>query len=89
MGFLPKKWLNRIWGVEQPKTQFAKPLECDACHIARANGSDACWEHHAAHLRAHTYHVGHEMNWSSGIDGVDSNVESSPMPGRVSATSIH
>ena len=69
MGFLPKKWLNKLWGVTDPGTRIAKPLDCAACHVARANGSDACWEHHNAHPRAHTYHMGHEIAWGSGLDG--------------------
>ena len=70
MGFLPKKWLAKLWGVNDPGRKFAKPIDCDACRIARANGSDACWEHHVHHPRPHLYRAGHEVNWGSGLDAM-------------------
>ena len=69
MGFIPKKILHAIWGVRQPKQRLDAPIDCSACRIARMNGGDACWEHHEKHPRAHTYHMGHEANWGSGLDG--------------------
>ncbi len=65
MGFLPKKLLRALWGVQQPATTLAQPLDCDACAVARQAGSDACFEHHAAHARPHTYSIGHQVEWGS------------------------
>jgi hypothetical protein len=67
MGFLPKKWLRSLWGVEQPTTVFAKPIDCESCRIARQAGNDACPEH-AHHVRPHTYHLGHEVEWGGVFD---------------------
>ena len=88
MGFLPKKWLAKLWAVRDPGTKMANGLDCDACHIARANGSDACWEHHVKHPRPHLYRAGHQVGWGSGLDGGDS-ADRGDFPSRTSATSIH
>jgi hypothetical protein len=70
MGFLPKKWLANLWGVNDPGRSFASPIDCEYCRVARANGSDACWEHHVHHPRPHLYRAGHEINWGSGLDSM-------------------
>lgn len=65
MGFLPKKWLRALWGVQQPRSEFAPPIDCAGCREARAEGRDACEVHGAHHPRPHTYSMGHEIRWSS------------------------
>lgn len=67
MGFLPKKWLSALWGVNQPKTRLDPPIDCAECRIARRNGGDACYVHGEHHLRPHTYDVGHEVQWGDGV----------------------
>jgi hypothetical protein len=67
MGFLPKKWLRALWGVNQPTTELAPPIDCQSCRIARQAGGDACVEH-AHHARPHTYHLGHEVEWGGVFD---------------------
>jgi hypothetical protein len=67
MAFLSKKWLRALWGVEQPSTKIAEPIDCDACRIARRAGGDACDEH-AHHVRPHTYDVGHDVEWGGVFD---------------------
>ncbi|MGZ3421937.1 MAG: hypothetical protein ACXVEF_37270 [Polyangiales bacterium] len=67
MGFLPKKWLRALWGVNQPATQLAPPIDCERCRIARQSGVDACPEHRH-HLRPHLYRMGHEVQWGGVFD---------------------
>ena len=69
MGFLSKKILRKLWGVNDPGIEMAAPIDSDDCRDARMAGKDACSVHHVHHPRAHTYHVGHEMNWGSGLSG--------------------
>lgn len=71
MGFLPRKWLRTLWGVSQPSTRMAEPIDCDMCRIARQNGGDACYEHGEKHARAHTYRMGHEVDWGGVFDRPD------------------
>jgi hypothetical protein len=87
MGFLPKKWLAKLWGVNDPGRTFAAPIDCDSCRIARANGGDACWEHHVHHPRPHLYRAGHEINWGSGLDGIG-DTNDYVMPSRVSGSEV-
>lgn len=68
MGFLKKNWLRKLWGVSEPTTQIAAPIDCDACREARSRGLDACETHHAAHVRPHTYEIGHEVEWGSPLN---------------------
>jgi hypothetical protein len=68
-----KKLLHSLWGVDQPTTEMAPPLDCERCRVARMNGKDACFEHHNAHPRAHTYHIGGGLSWGSGLDQVGDN----------------
>jgi len=68
MAFLPKKWLAALWGVSQPEVELTPELDCQPCHVARIAGKDACPQHHAQHLRPHVYHMGHEIDWGSGLD---------------------
>jgi hypothetical protein len=68
MGFLPKKWLRSLWGVEQPRAQFDPPIDCDDCRRLRAAGKDACAVHGVHHPRPHVYSMGHELGWGSGLD---------------------
>lgn len=65
MGFLPKKWLRKLWGVTDVTTQVAAPIDCDACRSARARGLDACETHGIKHPRPHTYDMGHDVTWGS------------------------
>jgi hypothetical protein len=87
MGFLPKKWLSKLWGVTEPPRLLDKPIDCDACRIARANGGDACWEHHVHHRRPHLYRAGHEINWGSGLDAMGAHRDF-VMPSRVSGSEV-
>ena len=88
MGFLPKKWLARLWGVKDPGKHFAAPIDCEPCRIARANGGDACWQHHVHHPRPHLYRAGHEINWGSGLDSIGDYPDSA-VPSRPSASEVY
>lgn len=83
MAFLPMKWLRALWGVSQPDTTLAPPIDCDDCRDARAHGRDACAVHGAPHPRPHTYEMGHQVSWSSPLKGTNEE-----MPIRTSV-SIH
>jgi hypothetical protein len=87
MGFLPKKWLRALWGVNQPTMQFDPPIDCERCRIARQAGKDACPEHHH-HARPHTYHMGHQIEWG-GIFDNPQNAMPRYDDERISATSSH
>jgi hypothetical protein len=83
MGFLSKKWLRKLWGVNEPGTAVMAPIDCEACRTARAAGRDACAEHGVKHASPHLYHVGHEISWSSPLS-----MDNATMPRRDSE-SIH
>jgi hypothetical protein len=83
MGFLPKKWLRALWGVQQPQTELSPAIDCADCREARARGGDACAVHGAKHPRPHTYSMGHEVSWASPLKGTNEE-----MPVRTSE-SIH
>jgi hypothetical protein len=65
MGFLKMNWLRKLWGVQPVSTKVAPPIDCADCRDARGRGLDACEVHHNAHLRPHTYEVGHQVSWGS------------------------
>jgi hypothetical protein len=65
---LMKKLMHTVWGIESGRTSLIPPIDCDACHVARQAGKDACPEHHHRHARPHTYSVGREIGWGSGLD---------------------
>lgn len=65
MGFLPKKWLRKLWGVSDTSTAIAAPIDCQDCRDARARGLDACPVHGEKHIRPHVYDMGHEVSWGS------------------------
>jgi hypothetical protein len=69
MGFLPKKWLRKLWGVDETPATFAPPIDCDDCRAARAAGRDACAVHGVKHPAPHTYNMGHEVEWGSPLSG--------------------
>lgn len=71
MGFLSKKWLRSLWGVQPVTTDVEPPIDCDDCRAARAEGRDACAVHGQRHPRPHTYTVGHEVAWGSPFKGTN------------------
>jgi hypothetical protein len=83
MGFLPKKWLRKLWGVEQTPTTFAPPIECDDCRAARSAGRDACAVHGVKHPSPHIYRMGHEVDWGGVMDRPENTYP------RRESTSIH
>ncbi len=80
MGFLPRKWLRALWGVNDVSSRVASPIDCDDCRAARAAGRDACEVHREKHPRPHTYRMGHEVDWGGVFDHPENTYPRSTRP---------
>jgi len=76
MAFM-KKLLNALYGVKEPTTEMAPPIDCEDCRDARAAGKDACAFHHHQHPHAHTYRIGGQVAYGGVMDHADSVIPSS------------
>ncbi len=48
-----KNFMRSLWGGPPAEETITPPIECDACKLARAQGKDACPDHHTHHDHAH------------------------------------
>jgi hypothetical protein len=67
-----KKLIHALYDIKDPTTEMAQPIDCEACRAARAEGKDACVEHHHQHPRAHTYSIGGQVEFGGPMDHSES-----------------